>query len=135
MKPNLALNKENENENENKREIRMDGNKYHTLRLVFTSYDKESLDTYVKMVSLLLTQENIIHDIELFSVFSLPIKKEDITVLKSPHVYKKAKDHYFINRYKKVITLIIPLFFIETIITRIVSNLPKSLELTINHNA
>jgi ribosomal protein S10 len=40
-----------------------------------------------------------------FTVVSLPIKKRKISLLKSPHVYKKAWEHFEIKKYKKKIII------------------------------
>ncbi len=38
-----------------------------------------------------------------YSIFFLPKKEEKITLLKSPHVYKKAKEQFKLETYKVVI--------------------------------
>jgi hypothetical protein len=38
-------------------------------------------------------------------IINVPKRLEHISVLKSPHVFKKAQDHYEIRKYKKIIDL------------------------------
>ena len=40
-----------------------------------------------------------------YSIFNLPKKEQKFTLLKSPHVYKKAKEQFKVNTYKVVISL------------------------------
>ena len=38
-----------------------------------------------------------------FTIFNCPKKKKRLTVLKSPHVYKKAQEHFNLISYKSII--------------------------------
>lgn len=52
--------------------------------------------------------ENLIHSlfsIGSFSFIYLPKKKKKITILKAPHVHKKAKEHFEIVTYKRLLIL------------------------------
>jgi ribosomal protein S10 len=45
-------------------------------------------------------------DLNLFiSIYHLPLKEKKITLLKSPHVFKKAKEQFKFSTYKCVITI------------------------------
>jgi ribosomal protein S10 len=65
-----------------------------------------------------------------FSIISLPTRTKKITLLKSPHVFKKAKEHFENRTYKKVIVVDnININILKTILM----NRPKTLFLTIHH--
>ena len=98
------------------------------VKLVFKSYDKEGLDAYIKNIFLILRKKSL-YEIK-SSIVNLPNKEEDITLLKSPHVYKKAKDHYWTKQFTTL--LVIPSFSITTV-QYIFSNLPKSIELSLKY--
>ena len=40
-----------------------------------------------------------------YSCFSLPKEEKKITLLKSPHVYKKAKEQFKLNTFKAIISI------------------------------
>jgi small subunit ribosomal protein S10 len=64
------------------------------------SVNKKALDLYLQSVQLLLKTLNLN-----YTSFNLPIKKKRITLLKSPHVNKTAREQFEINNYKNIITL------------------------------
>lgn len=64
------------------------------------AYDLASLNLFEKNLKEILTQEKID-----FSSINLPLKKKKITLLRSPHVNKKAKDQFEIRFYNKLIVL------------------------------
>lgn len=64
------------------------------------AYELGSLDLFEKNLKEILTQEKID-----FSSINLPLKKKKITLLRSPHVNKKAKDQFEIRFYNKLIVL------------------------------
>jgi ribosomal protein S10 len=65
------------------------------------------------------------------SVFSLPRVSKKITLLKSPHVFKKAKEQFELREYKAVIKIIDcdPQFLNK--IKFVLFNRPKSIQLKI----
>lgn len=66
----------------------------------FQTYDKNSLKNFKeKIKTLSLVQEMN------FSFINLPIEKKRLSVLKSPHVNKKAKDHFEFRFYNGLIVL------------------------------
>jgi len=74
--------------------------------------------------------KNILFSLQIsFSCITLPLKKKRITLLKSPHVNKKAKDQFEIQYYKTVFILKSSLNF--NFIKYIFLNKPKSLNLII----
>lgn len=72
-------------------------NTQFSLSVRLKSSDKNILLTY-KNFLLTFFDKRIIS-----TVFSLPVKKKKITLLKSPHVYKKAKEQFEIRYYTTVI--------------------------------
>jgi small subunit ribosomal protein S10 len=64
------------------------------------AYDLGSLDLFEKNLKEILIEEKID-----FSSINLPLKKKKITLLRSPHVNKKAKDQFEIRFYNKLIVL------------------------------
>ena len=69
-----------------------------TLKIVVSSTNLFSVQVYVKFCCKVL---QIFTKQVAISVF--PIKKKVITLLKSPHVYKKSKEQYQIKKYRVVI--------------------------------
>ena len=68
------------------------------------SLSKESLSFFRGLVVKTLEKANIS-----YSVFSLPIIKKRITLLKSPHVNKTAKEQFELKSYSLLISLSAPL--------------------------
>ncbi len=65
---------------------------------------KSSCSYTLKAYSLYL--ESILKSLSLkYSIFYLPKEEQKLTLLKSPHVYKKAKEQFKIETYKVVISL------------------------------
>jgi ribosomal protein S10 len=89
-----------------------------TLTIHLKSKSKETLDLYKDFIKKLLNNLNINH-----SIFFLPISKKRITLLKSPHVNKKAKEHFFLKEYKAILTLNISLS--KQILNHILLNKPQ----------
>jgi small subunit ribosomal protein S10 len=92
------------------------------------AYDVGSLELFEKNLKEILTQEKID-----FSSISLPLKKKKITLLRSPHVNKKAKDQFEIRFYNKLIVLKQQIFhqsFLKKIKTLIHFESKTSLKLT-----
>ena len=65
------------------------------INLKFKSLNLKILEVYIHFVKLLLFSLNI-----KFSIFFLPKKLKKITLLKSPHVYKKAREQFEQKVYK-----------------------------------
>lgn len=70
------------------------------LFLRFQTYDKESCKNFKKALISLAKAKNLE-----FSSISLPIKRRKITILKSPHVNKKAKEQFEIRFYNGLVIL------------------------------
>ncbi len=67
------------------------------IRIVFKSYDYKVLNIFLNYLktSKVLTSE--------FKIVYLPTKTKKITLLRSPHVYKKSKDQYQEKIFKVLI--------------------------------
>lgn len=66
----------------------------------FQTYDKNSLKIFKEKIKAL----SLVKEIK-FSFINLPIEKKCFSVLKSPHVNKKAKDHFEFRFYNGLIVL------------------------------
>ena len=60
------------------------------------------------------------------SIFTLPIKSKRITLLKSPHVFKKAREQFEIKKYSFIITLDLKYYF-----DKLILNKPSSIEVIV----
>jgi ribosomal protein S10 len=56
-------------------------------KIVLKSYESDALNFYKSYITKLLFPIKV-------ESFSVPVTKEKITLLKSPHVHKKFKEHY-----------------------------------------
>lgn len=68
--------------------------------LRFQAYNQKSVEEFKDNLVLFCQTHNIV-----FSSISLPIQKKKYTVLKSPHVNKKAKEQFEIRLYNGLIIL------------------------------
>lgn len=91
--------------------------------LTLTSSSRNSLNIYLRYLEIVFNKWSLKS-----SVFSLPTTKKKIHLLKSPHVYKKAKEHFEIRTYRKKVTFESP-DDIERL-KFLLSNKPKSIQLT-----
>lgn len=66
-------------------------------KIILTSINKKILHFYKFFLIKVLTKFNIS-----YKLMAMPIIKNRITLLKSPHVYKKAWEHFELNKYKLV---------------------------------
>lgn len=67
-------------------------------KITLSSSSKKSLNLYIKFLSVMFKNLNINH-----SVFNLPTTRKRIALLKSPHVYKKSKEHFEIRNFKTIL--------------------------------
>jgi len=68
------------------------------LKLNLKTLNKYSLVFYIVLLKKIFSKLNIA-----FSIFNCPKKKKRITFLKSPHVYKKAQEHFKLVSHKSII--------------------------------
>jgi len=92
-------------------------------KIIFKSLDKKTLVIYLFFIKYLLKKFNITP----ISTVHLPTAKRRITLLKSPHVNKKAQEQFEIKVFSKAI--IIKNCFKKNIIKYILINKPKNLKL------
>jgi small subunit ribosomal protein S10 len=72
----------------------------NTLQLQIYSVDKTLLAIYLKFLNNILKKLNVV-----YSFTNLPLKTKKITLLKSPHVHKKSREQFEIQKVKKLITI------------------------------
>lgn len=96
------------------------------ISLILTSTSKDSLLLYCKFLN------SLFENLKIKSVNSgLLTKKKRLAVLKSPHVYKKSKEHFEVNKFRECFCLenvnVSYLFLLRYIL----QNKPKSVTLKI----
>jgi len=69
------------------------------MKLNIKSLDKKSLNLYKIFINQVLKRLGI-----KYKVFNLPTKKNRVTLLKSPHVNKSAREQFEVKSYKTLIT-------------------------------
>jgi small subunit ribosomal protein S10 len=100
---------------------------FKTFEIVLTSTSKNSLFLYKTFIFKILDQIGII-----YTNVDFPVFHKKITLLKSPHVNKKAKEQFQLSDYKSVIFLESKkIFFYANII---LINKPKSVKLEFKSN-
>lgn len=70
------------------------------LSIRFQTFNKNSLKTFKKNIENFALKQNF-----QYSSINLPVEKKRYTVLKSPHVNKKAKDQFELKLYNGLIIL------------------------------
>lgn len=89
-------------------------------KLFIKSSSKKSLDLYTFFLKTLFKKTKLSH-----STFHLPYNIKKCALLKSPHVYKKAKEHFELRTYSAIISfLTLPK---ADLIRFLLSNKPKSI--------
>lgn len=96
------------------------------LQINIKSLNKKLLQIYTYFLKSLFKNYNL-----KFSVISNPIIKKRITLLKSPHVHKKAREQFELRIHKKT-------FFIKDFVplenfNKILINKPKLININIKH--
>jgi small subunit ribosomal protein S10 len=90
------------------------------------SLHRDSLNLYKKFLSKTLQSIKIN-----FSICSLPIKRNRITLLKSPHVNKSAREQFEIKYYRVVIQLNEDIN--HKILETLLVNKPKSVSISVKN--
>jgi ribosomal protein S10 len=88
--------------------------------LFYTSLTKKSLYNYKNYISSILKKFNID-----FKIVSLPSKKKKKTLLKSPHVTKKAKESFELTFFRFVVII----NFDNKLLKILRSNVPNTMHL------
>jgi ribosomal protein S10 len=91
-------------------------------KLILTSSSQKSLNVYIKYLKLTFKIWNIQP-----SIFYLPTNIKRICLLKSPHVNKKAKEHFEIRNYRRIISFESTSEFES--LTYLIANKPKTIDL------
>jgi small subunit ribosomal protein S10 len=94
------------------------------VQIKLRSVYKESLILYTQFLNFFLKKLFI-----KVSIVSLPKKRKRVTLLKSPHVNKKAKEQFEIFYYQTLVTIKEPIDFKN--IQYLFLNKPKSIQLKI----
>jgi ribosomal protein S10 len=68
-------------------------------KIIISSSSQNSIELYIQFLTLVLNKLNVF-----YSVFAFPMGVKKIALLKSPHVYKKAKEHFELRSYKFVVS-------------------------------
>jgi ribosomal protein S10 len=98
--------------------------KNFNFQLFLNSIDKRSILIYQRFLIKMFKCNNTN-----FKTFFLPKKKKRITLLKSPHVYKKAREQFQLERFKCI-------FFLKNFtntkyIKQLLLNRPKTIKIKI----
>lgn len=96
------------------------------LQIQLKSFKKNLLKIYILFLTNLLNKFKIKH-----SVITFPTKTKKLTLLKSPHVYKKAREQFKLCLYKKVI--FIKNFNLLKFFNLLFLNKPKVINFIIKH--
>ena len=88
--------------------------------LFYTSLTKKSLYNYKNYITAVLEKFNID-----YKIVSLPLKKKKKTLLKSPHVTKKAKETFELTFFKFVLII----NFNNKLLKILRSNVPNTIHL------
>ena len=107
----------------------MKQHKYSELLLRFQTFDKERAKTFRKVLNNLANVKNF-----QVSSISLPIEKKKFTILKSPHVNKKAKEQYEIRFYNGII-LLKGRFFEREFLQNLIALFPSDILIKISYRS
>lgn len=105
----------------------MEKNKYPELVLRFQTYNIKSSENFKKAVYFIAMKNNL-----KLSSIDLPIERKKVTVLKSPHVNKRAKDQFETRLYNGIILLKGPSFK-DSLFENINSIVPSDLLLKLTY--
>lgn len=100
-----------------------------SVKIILLSSSKITLNLYIKFLTTVLNK--FIKDKIIFNIFSFPIRIKKVTLLKSPHVFKKSKEHFEIRKYKTVV--FIKSSIDSDILKYFLINKPKCVSLTIKY--
>lgn len=94
------------------------------IKIKLKSLNKKMLTNYETMLKGLFQTQHVT-----FSMFNLPSNKRRITILKSPHVYKKAREQFEIKNYKTII--MVKNLQHSILIKKILINKPKGVNISL----
>ena len=96
------------------------------VQIKLKSHDKESLILYKTFIIKILENFNIS-----YKRIDLPTRKKKLTILKSPHVYKSAREQFIIKTYKTFILLDTEISLSK--LKRLIINKPKTIKINIRY--
>jgi ribosomal protein S10 len=102
-------------------------------QIIISSKNKKSLDKFIKFFT-----ENLSNFIIINNFFKTKLKTKIITILKSPHVNKKAQEQFKINIFYKTINISTPknfklLTYLKNINSHLFTDIKIKLKLLINY--
>lgn len=106
--------------------------KVKSFLFILRSHQKKLLDLYVNcfMAAALKQKCMFVKNIS-FKIAELPTKFNSITLIKSPHVFKKSKEHFYLKTYTSVISINKKLN--SLLLKSLFVNIPTGINLTIKY--
>lgn len=99
----------------------------NTLQITICSIDKTLLGIYLTFLKNIFKKLNIV-----YTSTNLPLKIKKITLLKSPHVHKKAREQFEIKKFKKL--FIIKNLKLSKYLIFVFLNKPKFIKIKVKKN-
>jgi ribosomal protein S10 len=97
-------------------------------KIILRSIDKSALNVYVTCLSNLFKQLSLGHKIS-----GTPKKQNKITLLRSPHKYKRAMEQFEIKKYKTIFILQINVHDLVKVNQILKYNTPTSVGITVQN--
>lgn len=98
------------------------------IQLKIKSLDQQSLKLYLIKIHKILKSIGI-----QYNTFNLPSKRKRITLLKSPHVNKKAREQFEIKKHSVMIQILSQKTFKNKILKFLSLNKPKTVTISIKN--
>ena len=99
----------------------------HFFQIKINSIHKQTLTLYITFLQKLFKKANID-----YTTVCLPTTIKRITLLKSPHVYKKAREQFELHTYRAILNILSTMD--SNFFKILVINKPKNLKLKIKKN-
>lgn len=96
------------------------------VQIKLKSHNKESLVLYKAFIIKILKNFNVS-----YRHVDLPISKKKLTILKSPHVYKSAREQFMLKTYKTFILVDTKISLNK--LKRLIINKPKTIKINIKY--
>jgi ribosomal protein S10 len=93
-------------------------------RIILKSYNPKVLNTFVNYLKISSNLNNN------FKLIRLPKQTKKLTILRSPHVYKKSKDQYQ-ETFHKILIELTNNNLVNSQLSNILTNVPKSIFLKV----
>ena len=99
----------------------------HFFQIKINSISKQTLTLYIKFLQRILTKTHAC-----YTTVCLPTTTKRITLLKSPHVYKKAREQFELHTYRAILNILTKID--SNLFKILIINKPKNLKLKIKKN-